>query len=134
MGSNEQFSAGTGFVRLGRAFGYSYAGLRQALKNESAIRQEIAITLLMIPLALLLPVTALEKLLLAISMMQVVLVEFVNSAIEAVGDRVSLERHPLSGIAKDFGSAAVTTALVISTTCWAVIAGPVVWGWLAKRF
>ena len=72
----------------------------------------------------------LERLLLVLSMMLVLLTEFLNSAIEAAIDRISLERHPLSGQVKDLGSAAVFVALLMSATCWAVIAGPVLARWL----
>ena len=88
---------------------------------------------MLIPLAVLLPVSALERLLLVLSMLLVVLTEFLNSAIEAAIDRISLERHPLSGQAKDLGSAAVAVALFMSALCWIVIAGPVAMTWLSRQ-
>ena len=109
------------------------AGLRHALQREAALRQELLACVALIPLAVLLPVAALERLLLVLSLLLVVLTEFLNSAIEAAIDRISLERHPLSGQAKDLGSAAVAVALVMSALCWIVIAGPVVLAWLARR-
>jgi len=109
------------------------AGLRHALQREAALRQELFACAVLIPLAVLLPVPRLERLLLVLSMLLVVLTEFLNSAIEAAIDRISLERHPLSGQAKDLGSAAVAVALVMSALCWIVIAGPVAMAWLARQ-
>ena len=119
--------------RIVNACGYSMAGLRHALQREAALRQELFACAVLTPLAVLLPVAALERLLLVLSMLLVVLTEFLNSAIEAAIDRISLERHPLSGQAKDLGSAAVAVALVMSALCWIVIAGPVVMAWLARQ-
>jgi len=119
-----------GLRRLVNALGYSYAGLRHAVANEAAIRQEFFALAFLIPASLLLPVSAIEHLLLVVSMMLVVLIEFLNSSIEAAVDRISLERHPLSGQAKDLGSAAVGVAVLISGLCWLVIAGPVVYRWI----
>jgi len=106
------------------------AGLRHALAREAAIRQELAACIVLIPAAVLLPVPAVERLLIVLSMLLVVLTEFINSAIEAAIDRISLDRHPLSGQAKDLGSAAVAVALLMSALCWIVIAGPVALRWL----
>jgi diacylglycerol kinase (ATP) len=114
-----------GLRRLLNAMRYSYAGCRHALANEAAIRQELIALIVLIPLSVLLPVSDLEHLLLVLSMMLVVLVEFLNSSIEAAVDRISLERHPLAGQAKDMGSAAVGIAVLMSGLCWVVIAGPV---------
>jgi len=116
--------------RLVNAWGYSLAGLRHAMRREAAIQQELLACAVLIPVAALLPVPVLERLLLVLSMLLVVVIEFLNSAIEAAIDRISLERHPLSGQAKDLGSAAVATALIMSAACWLVIAGPVVVRWL----
>ena len=118
--------------RLVNACGYSLAGLRHAMAREAAIRQELFACVVLIPGALLLPVPAFERLLIILSMLLVVLTEFLNSAIEAAIDRISLDRHPLSGQAKDLGSAAVATALLMSALCWIVIAGPVAMRWLAR--
>jgi len=114
-----------GLGRLVKALGYSYQGVRHAVKNEAAIRQELAALALLMPASVLLPVGELEHLVLILSMMLVVLVEFLNSSIEAAVDRISLERHPLAGQAKDMGSAAVGIAVLMSGLCWVVIAGPV---------
>jgi diacylglycerol kinase (ATP) len=113
-----------------KACGYSMAGLRHALAREAALRQELACCVVLIPAAVLLPVPAVERLLVILSMLLVVLTEFLNSAIEAVVDRISLDRHPLSGQAKDLGSAAVAVALVMSALCWIVVAGPLALRWL----
>jgi diacylglycerol kinase len=95
------------------------------MEREAAIRQELFACAVLIPAAVLLPVPAVERLLIILSMLLVVLTEFLNSAIEAAIDRISLDRHPLSGQAKDLGSAAVAVALLMSALCWIVIAGPV---------
>lgn len=115
----------TGLRRLGRALACTLAGLRQALAHEAAFRQEALACGLLIPLATLLPVTRLERLTIVLSMLLVLLAELFNSAIEAAIDRISLDHHPLSGRAKDLGSASVGVALLMSATCWLVIAGPV---------
>ena len=128
--TNSEFKGATGFRRLVNACSYSAAGLRHALKREAAIREELIACVVLIPLAVLLPVPAVERLLIILSMLLVVLTEFLNSAIEAAIDRISLDRHPLSGQAKDLGSAAVAVALLMSALCWIVIAGPVAMRWL----
>ncbi len=122
------FKSRSGLRRIASAMRYSLAGLRSAWKHEHAFRQEIAVIVPATVGALLLPVTPLEKLLLAASMVLVLIVELLNSAIEAIVDRVSLERHPLSKNAKDFGSAAVMLAVLLSAACWAVV----LWGLLGK--
>ena len=123
------FKSRGGWRRIAGALRYSLAGLRSAWKHEHAFRQEIAVIVPAALAALLLPVSALEKLLLVASMVLVLIVELLNSAIEAVVDRVSLERHPLSKNAKDFGSAAVMLALLLSAACWLVV----LWGWWQGR-
>jgi diacylglycerol kinase (ATP) len=128
--TSSEFKNGRGLRRLVNALGYSWAGLRHALRHETAIRQELLALAVLVPIAALLPVPALERLLLVLSMMLVLLTEFLNSAIEATIDRISLERHPLSGQAKDLASAAVGVALLMSAACWFVIAGPVAARWL----
>ena len=115
-----------GLARLAPAWRQSIAGLRQAASGEAAFRQELVGALLLVPLALLLPVTTIERLILVLSMFNVLAVELLNSAIEATVDRISVERHPLAGRAKDMGSAAVLVALAMSALCWVVIAGPLV--------
>jgi diacylglycerol kinase (ATP) len=120
-----------GFSHFRAAFGYSLAGFRHALRHEASVRQELLAFLVLVPVAVLLPVEALARLVLVLSMGLVLVVELLNSSIEAAVDRISLERHPLAGRAKDLGSAAVFTAIGLSALCWLVIAGPVVLRWLS---
>jgi len=120
----------SGLGRLVNALRYSYAGVKHAVRNEAAIRQELVALAVLVPLSVLLPVDDIEHLILVLSMMFVVLVEFLNSSIEAAVDRISLERHPLAGQAKDMGSAAVGIAVLMSGLCWVVIAAPVVAHWM----
>jgi diacylglycerol kinase (ATP) len=122
------FKSRSGLRRIAGAIRYSLHGLRSAWKHEHAFRQEVAVIVPAAVAALLLPVTALEKLLLLATMVLVLVVELVNSAIEAVVDRISLEWHPLSKNAKDFGSAAVMLSLLLSAAAW----GVVLWGMLRK--
>ena len=121
-----------GPARLAGALRYSIAGFRHAARREAAFQQELLVALLLLPAVLLLPVSALERLVLVLSMLFVLAVELLNSAIEAAVDRISAERHPLAGQAKDMGSAAVFVALAMSLLCWVVIAGPVIAAWLAQ--
>ena len=118
----------TGLRRLLNAFGYSLRGFRAAWQNEAAFREEAMLTIVLTPVALLLPVTGLEKLLLILSLLLLVLVELLNSAVEAVVDRIGPEIHPLSGRAKDLGSAAVLIACLILGLTWLFIAVPAVLG------
>ncbi len=120
------------FRRLFKALGYSYAGFRHAVLNDAAIRDGLLALAILVPVSILLPVSDMEHLVLVLSMMLVVLVEFVNSAIEATIDRISLERHPLAGQAKDLGSAAVLIAVLMSGLCWVVIVGPVAMQWFRQ--
>ena len=108
----------TGFTRLIKATNYSIKGFKAGLKTEAALRQELIALMILTPLALILPVTSLEKVLLINSLLLVFLVELINSAIEAVVDRLGSEWHELSGKAKDLGSAAVFIALVIAALTW----------------
>jgi diacylglycerol kinase (ATP) len=119
-----EFKSKNGAKRIFGAFFYSMAGFKSAWKNEHAFRQEIALFVPASIIALFLPVAALEKLLLLGVMLLVLIIELLNSAIEAVVDRVSLERNPLSKNAKDFGSAAVFLAFLFALATWAVIVLP----------
>ena len=110
--------------RVVRAFGHSLQGLRQTWRTEGAFRQEVLIALVLVPVACYVSVTPVERVLLIASWLLVMLVELLNSSIEAVVDRISQERHPLAGHAKDAGSAAVLVALVIAGVTWAVLLGP----------
>jgi len=114
----------TGMRRLINAFGYSINGLRAAYRLEDAFRQEIVLAAVLIPAALLLPVTATGRALLLLSVFLVLIVELLNSAIEAAVDRVSLDNHELAKVAKDIGSAAVLLSLFSMSFVWAfVLAG-----------
>jgi diacylglycerol kinase (ATP) len=120
-------STGWGVARVLTALRYSLEGLRSAWVRESAFRQEVIVTAILLPLSLFARVTWLEHGLLAASLFLVLLVELINSAIEAVVDRVSPQRHPLSKHAKDVGSAAVLLSLLVAGCIWAAILLPVYW-------
>lgn len=109
----------TGVDRVLHAFGYSIQGFRAALRSESAFRQEAGLALVMLPAAFWLGRGWLEIALLAGSVTLVLIVELLNSAVEATVDRVSFELHELSKRAKDFGSAAVLLALLQCAGIWA---------------
>jgi diacylglycerol kinase (ATP) len=114
----------TGLRRLINACGYSISGLRAAYRLEDAFRQEIALAAVLIPAALLLPVAGTGRALLLASVFLVLIVELLNSAIEAAVDRISLDDHELAKVAKDIGSAAVMLSLVSMTAVWiCVLAG-----------
>ena len=100
-------------------------GLVHGVRQEKPIRRNLLALLGLLPLVVVLPVSRLEHLVLVLSMMLVVLVEFINSAIECTVDRISDETHALSKAAKDLASAAVLVAVLMSGLCWTVIAGPV---------
>jgi diacylglycerol kinase (ATP) len=107
-----------GLKRILNACVFSYYGYKATWEHEEAFRQEVLLFVVTTPLALWLGETVVEKLLLVGSMVLVLLVELLNSAIEAVVDRVGLERHELSGRAKDIGSAAVNLSLVWAAVTW----------------
>jgi diacylglycerol kinase (ATP) len=111
----------TGITRLVRSFGYSYQGFRFAWREEAAFRQEIALSVVVIPAGIYLGRSGLERALLVVPMLLILVVEFLNSAIEAVVDRSGTERHPLAGMAKDMGSAAVLLSFVLLGTVWLLI-------------
>ena len=113
--------AATGIKRVINAFGYSMQGLRAAFNNEAAFRQELALCVIFVPLAFWLGQTAVERILLIGSLLLVLIIELVNSAIEAIVDRFGSEHHELSGRAKDIGSAAVFISLLNSTIIWGLI-------------
>jgi diacylglycerol kinase (ATP) len=110
-----------GFVRLIYATKYSWLGLRAAWRSEAAFRQELVCFCVLTPIALALPVGGLEKLLLIGSLVAVIVVELLNSGIEAVVDRIGHERHELSGQAKDMGSAAVLLTLLMAISTWGYV-------------
>jgi len=111
----------TGFTRLLRAFGYSFQGFRHTWREEAAFRQETALAVLVIPGGLYLGRSGVERALLVCPMLLILVVEILNSAVEAVVDRSGTERHPLSGMAKDMGSAAVMLSFVLLGTVWFLI-------------
>jgi len=111
----------TGFKRIIHATGYSLLGLNAAYKNEAAFRQELWLAIVLIPVAIYLGNTGIEHALLIGSLILVLIVELLNSAIEAVVDRISSEHHELSGRAKDIGSAAVMMALLNMVVIWGFI-------------
>lgn len=123
-----EFKSKSGAKRIYAAFLYSMQGFRTAWKSEHAFRQELILVVPGVVLALLLPVSGLEKVVLIAVLGLVLIVELINSAIEAVVDRISFERHPLSKNAKDFGSAAVFLALLLAGLAWLIIAGPLLLG------
>ncbi len=110
-----------GLSRVLWAAYYSYRGICSALKNEAAFRQELALMMLLLPLAFWLGETVEQQLLLIGPCVLVVVVELLNSAIEAVVDRIGAERHVLSGQAKDMGSAAVFFSLLLVVLSWGLI-------------
>lgn len=115
------FKGKTGLRRLMNAFGYSLDGFKAAFKHEDAFRQEVFLAVFLIPLALYLEGEALHRILMIGSIFLVLIVELLNSAVEAVVDRVSIERHALAKRAKDIGSAAVFVALTNVVVTWGLI-------------
>lgn len=113
-----------GLRRLVNALVYSLAGLRAALLHESAFRQEVVVAAVLIPIACVLDVTTVERVLLMLPVLLVLIVELLNSSVEAAVDRIGLDTHRLSKRAKDLGSAAVLLALVALALVWASIGVP----------
>ncbi|MCW8860503.1 MAG: diacylglycerol kinase [Deltaproteobacteria bacterium] len=113
----------TGIRRIILAAGYSFLGFKAALQHEAAFRQELLLSFVLIPLAFWLDVEPLQRVLMVAVLFLVMIVELLNSAIEAVVDRIGLENHELSGRAKDLGSAAVLSSLLLVAYVW----GEVLW-------
>ena len=111
----------TGLRRLINATGYSLAGLSEATRNEDAFRQELLLALVMVPLGLWFGASGTGKALLVGSVLLVLIVELLNSAVEATVDRISLEDHRLAKRAKDIGSAAVMVALLNAAVVWILV-------------
>ena len=111
----------TGLRRVWNAMFYSIEGLKAAYRHEDAFRQEALLAILLIPAALFMPVPGLGKALMVASVLLVLIVELLNSAIEATVDRVSLENHRLAKRAKDIGSAAVLMSLVNVVVVWLLV-------------
>jgi diacylglycerol kinase (ATP) len=110
-----------GMTRIVRAAGASWLGLCGAFRNEAAFRQELALAVLVIPLCLWLGHSGVERALLVAPMLLVLVVELLNSAIEATVDRIGFERHALAGLAKDIGSAAVLMSFILMAVLWALV-------------
>ena len=111
----------TGIKRLANAFTYSVAGTLAAFKHEDAFRQEIILSIVLIPLAICLGQTPIEQALMIASILLIIIVELLNSSVEATVDRISVKRHKLSKRAKDIGSAAVFFSLVNASVIWFLI-------------
>ena len=111
----------TGLRRIWNAFRYSLDGLAAAFRHEDAFRQEVLLAFILIPAALFLPVGGVGHALMIASVLLVLVVELINSAIEAVTDRVSLEDHALAKRAKDLGSAAVMMSLLTVPVVWLLV-------------
>jgi diacylglycerol kinase (ATP) len=114
-----------GLSRIANAIRYSIRGLALAWRVESAFRQELTLAAILLPTAIVLPIPIIQRLALAGSTVMVLVIELLNSSVEAAIDRISLDHHNLSGRAKDFGSAAVFLALMFCAISWGCIAGPV---------
>jgi diacylglycerol kinase (ATP) len=121
MDPKSEFKGKRGWQRIVTATANTLDGLLAAWQNEAAFRQESLMLLVGTVCALLLKISAFEKLVLIGVLVLVLIVELINSALEAVVDRISLERHPLSKNAKDFGSAAVALAIGLAVAAWAVV-------------
>ncbi len=124
-GPESPYKSAGGLVRIWRAMRFSMRGLAHALRVESAFRQELILAAVLVPFALLLRLPALHTLALVASVVLVLIVELLNSSIEATVDRISFDHHRLSGRAKDLGSAAVFLALSLCLVTWLTVAGPV---------
>ena len=111
----------TGITRLIRAFGYSLQGFILAWREEAAFRQEVCLAAVVIPAGLWLGRSGVERALLVYPMLQILVIEILNSAVEAVVDRGGTERHPLAGMAKDMGSAAVMLSFALLGTVWLLV-------------
>lgn len=124
------YKGNRGLMRAWYALKYSVSGFRAAIREESAFRQELTLAGIMMPFALFLPVGGVSHALLIGSVLLVLIVELLNSSVEAAIDRISLERHELSKRAKDLGSAAVTVALTNCLCTWGYVLVPLVRRWI----
>jgi diacylglycerol kinase (ATP) len=118
-----------GLTRAWHAAKNSWCGIVYAFEEESAFRQELTLLLVLSPVAIFLPINPIEKCALIASLIMVLVVELLNSSVEAAIDRISFDHHDLSKRAKDFGSAAVMLALLIATLLWITICLPIVMNW-----
>jgi diacylglycerol kinase (ATP) len=111
----------TGLRRLINAAGYSWSGLAEAVRNEDAFRMELVVAVIAVPVGLSVGPTGIAKALLVGSVLLVLIVELLNSAVEATVDRISLDDHRLAKRAKDIGSAAVMVSLINATAVWGLV-------------
>ena len=116
-----QHKGKTGFKRIWNALLYSLDGFAAAFRHEKAFRQELLVALVLVPIALAVPASGTDKAVMVASVLLVLMVELLNSAIEAVTDRVSLEHHVLAKRAKDMGSAAVMLSLINVPAVWLLV-------------
>jgi diacylglycerol kinase (ATP) len=116
-----QFKSKSGVKRIFSAIGYSLDGFKAAWQNEASFRQELLVVVIGTVSALSLRISAFEKLMLIGVLVLVLIVELINSALEALVDRISLEPHPLSKNVKDIGSAAVALAIGLALAAWGVV-------------
>lgn len=122
--NDSAFKSRGGLRRIVKAFGYSLAGLRAAVRHEAAFRQELVLGVPMVLLAVFIAPGRWEALAMIASVVLVWVVELLNSAVEAVADAVSTDHHPLLGRAKDLGSAAVMFCLGLAVATWTVALWP----------
>jgi diacylglycerol kinase (ATP) len=126
------YKGNRGFTRAWHAMKNSLYGFRVAIREESAFRQELTLAAILLPVSVFVPVAPVERAALIASVLLVLIVELLNSSVEAAIDRISLERHELSKRAKDFGSAAVMVALGACVITWGLILWPLASAWLAR--
>jgi len=124
MTDASEFKGKTGLVRLWNALGYSRDGLTAAWKHEAAFREEVMLATVAIPLALYMGKTGVERALLIGSILLIIIVEILNSAVEAVVDKASPEKNELAKRAKDMGSAAVLLSLIFAASVWGLVLWP----------
>ena len=124
MSDYKEFKGKQGLVRLFNALGYSRDGLAAAWKNEAAFREEVLLATVAIPLAVFLGETGVDRALLIGSILLILIVEILNSGLEAIVDKASPEKHELAKQAKDMGSAAVLLSLVNAAVVWACVLWP----------
>jgi len=127
------YKGNRGLTRAWHAMKNSLAGFHVAIREESAFRQELTLAAILLPCGMLVPVEPVARVLLLGSVLLVLIVELLNSSVEAAIDRISLERHELSRRAKDLGSAAVMVALGMCLMTWLLIVGPLVVHWISAR-
>lgn len=121
MASGKYQNRKTGLRRLLYATINSAKGLFWMFRHEAAFRQELLVSMVLVPVAFMVTDSVFKQLALVVSLLVVMLVEILNTAIEAVVDRISTEHHPMSGLAKDLGSAAVSVAILVAVLIWSVV-------------